>query len=63
MEHPWYQYKVSYDWLKTASGSGKTYDLDSVAGRREYYLEKVGGEIEYLRDYFREKKEIVNLQA
>lgn len=55
MENPWYKYNVSYDWLKTTDGSGKTYDLDSYAGRREYYMDKVGSEIEYLRDYFREK--------
>lgn len=53
MKNPWYKYKVDYKWLKTTTGNGVTYDLDSVAGRREYYQEKVGPEIEFLRDYFR----------
>jgi len=53
MKSPWYTYSVSYKWLKTASNSGKTYDLDSIAERRLYYQEKVGQEIEFLRDYFR----------
>lgn len=55
MKEPWYEYSVSYDWLQSTTKNGKTYDLDSYVGRREYYQEKVGPEIEYLRDYFREK--------
>ncbi|WKZ23697.1 MAG: nucleoside monophosphate kinase [Candidatus Dojkabacteria bacterium] len=54
MKNPWYTYQVSYKWLKNTDGSGKTYDLDSVAERRAYYQDKVGKEIEFLRDYFRE---------
>jgi adenylate kinase family enzyme len=54
MKNPWYKYSVDYSWMKTTDGSKKTYDLDSVAERRAYYQEKVGKEIEFLRDYFRE---------
>jgi len=53
MKNPWYTYSVSYKWLKTVDGLGKTYDLDSIVERRLYYQEKVGPEIEFLRDYFR----------
>lgn len=53
MENPWYKYHVDYTWMKNKVDSGKVFDLDSFAGRHEYYEEKVGGEIEYLRDYFR----------
>lgn len=55
MQNPWYPYSVSYDWLKTKSDSTKTYDLDNIAERRAYYQEKIGKEIEYLRDYFRKQ--------
>jgi len=54
MKNPWYKYSVDYTWMKTTEGSTKTFDLDSVAERRAYYQEKIGKEIEYLRDYFRE---------
>ncbi|MCC7304486.1 nucleoside monophosphate kinase [bacterium] len=55
MKNPWYSYKVDYKWLKTSQKTGKTYDLDSVAGRRTYYQEKIGKEIEYLREYFKKQ--------
>lgn len=55
MEHPWYSYSPNYTWLRSKTDSGNVYDLDSVAQRREYYEEKVGAEIEFLRDYFREQ--------
>lgn len=53
MKNPWYTYSVSYKWLKSSTKSGKAYDLDSIAERRLYYQDKVGPEIEFLRDYFR----------
>jgi adenylate kinase family enzyme len=55
MTEPWYEYKPDYTWMKSKMGTNKTYDLDTVSGRRDYYAEKVGAEIDYLKEYFKKQ--------
>jgi len=52
MKQPWYKYVPNYQWVTTKKPS-ELHDLLSPSGRRKYFDDVVGKELELLREFFK----------